>query len=193
MQYIWRRTPRIALSRDASAWDFFQIWHLASHTGNLPTPGNLSRGGLLSFSNFWQVAKISWHAANSSPSDPSRSWIVPHMAPVTKIGPEKAYFRGFFTLTFDLWPRFCKNQHAIPKTHHHAKIHVRRSNGCSRRGCDGRKEGRKARKYIRMIRGSLLWSGLSIISWLPGHGSPIQKWSVLVNKIPPFPWTFAVI
>ena len=52
---------------------FFQIWHFASRTGNLPTPGNLSIGGLLSFSNFWQVAKISWHAANSTPSDPPRS------------------------------------------------------------------------------------------------------------------------
>ena len=147
MQYIWRRTPRIALSRDASPWDFSQIWHLASHTGNLPTPANLSRGGLLSFSNFWQVAKTSWHAANSTPSDPTWSRIVPHIAPVTKIGPEKAYFRGLLTLTFDLWPRFCKNQHAIPKTHHRAKNLVCMSNGCSRRECDthpeGWKEGRK--------------------------------------------------
>ena len=49
---------------------FYQIWHLASHNGNLPTPGDLSRGGLLSFPNFWQDAKISWHAANSTPPDP---------------------------------------------------------------------------------------------------------------------------
>ena len=152
MQYIWKRTPRIALSRDASAWDFFQLWHLSSHTGNLPTPGNLSRGGLLSFSNFWQVAKISWHAANSTPPDPTWSWIVPHMAHVTKIGPEKAYFRGFLTLTFDLWPRFCKNQHVKIKTHYHAKNLVRRSNGYGRRGCDTHPEGRKEGKLGNIYR-----------------------------------------
>ncbi len=80
----------------------FRIWHLASHTGNLPILGNLSRGGPQSFYNFWQVAKISWHAANSTPPDPPWSWIVPHISYMTKIGPEKAYFHGYLTLTFDL-------------------------------------------------------------------------------------------
>ncbi len=51
-------------------WDFYHFWHLARHTGNLPILGNLSRGGLMSFSNFWQVGKISWQAANSTPPDP---------------------------------------------------------------------------------------------------------------------------
>ncbi len=85
-------------------WDFYTFWHLASYTGSFPILGNLPGGGLPSFSTFWQVAKIRWHAAKSTPPDPPWSLIVPHIAPVTKIGPEKAYFSGFFTLTFDLWP-----------------------------------------------------------------------------------------
>ncbi len=77
-------------------WDFYQFWHLASHTGSLPILGNPSRGGLLSFSNFWQVAKIGWHAANSTPPDPPWPWIVPHTAPVTNI--EKRH------IFMDIWP-----------------------------------------------------------------------------------------
>ncbi len=140
--YTWRRTPRIALSRVDSALGLYHFWHLASYPGNLPILGNPSKGGLLSFSNFWQVANISWHAANRTPPDPPWSWIVPHMVPVTKIGPEKAYLRRFLTLTIDLWPCFVKNQHAIPKTHRHAKDHVRRSNGCGRKKCDTNPEGK---------------------------------------------------
>ena len=102
---------------------------------------------------------LSWHVANSTPPDPPWSWTVPHMAHVTKIGPEKAYFCETLTLTFDLWPWFWKNQHAIPKTDHHAENHVCRSNGCGRRGCDahndGRMDGRKVRKYIRICQ---VWS-----------------------------------
>ena len=86
---------------DAFAYNFHQFLDLASHTGNLPILGNLSRG-VLTFSNFWQVANISWHAANGTPPDPPWFGIVPHIAPVTKIGPEKAYFHRIFTLTFDL-------------------------------------------------------------------------------------------
>ena len=77
---------------------FFQIWHLASHIGNLPIPGNLCTGGLLSLSNFWQVAKISLHAANCTLPAPPWSWVVPHIVPETKISPEKAY------IFMDFWP-----------------------------------------------------------------------------------------
>ncbi len=49
---------------------------------------------------------------------------------------------GISIFDLDLWPRFAKNQHAIPRTHNHAKDHVRRSNGCGRRGCDGWREGK---------------------------------------------------
>ena len=83
-------------------WDFYQFWHLASYTGNLPILGNPSGGGLQSFSNFCQVAKISWHAANGNPPDPPWSWLDAHLTSVTKIGPKNAYFWGFLTLTFDL-------------------------------------------------------------------------------------------
>ena len=135
-------------------WDFYQFWHLPSHTGNLPILEN-PRGGLLSFSNFWQVAKISWHAANSTPSDPPWFWIVPHIAPVTKIGPEKAYFHGSLTLTFDLWPQFAKKSQVSLEIHPHSEIQAPRPIGCSRRPChirkEGWKDGRKARKYIMMI------------------------------------------
>ena len=169
--------------------ELFHIWQLASHTGNLPTPGSLSRGGLLWFSNVWQVAKFSWHAAKSTPPDPPRSWIVPHLATVTKIGPEKAYFCGFLTLTFDLWPRFCKNQHAIPKTHHHAKNHVRRTNGYARRGHNTHPDGRKARKYIRisdivLTRNQTGWFVWFFVSSQPFTGPCLINYGEhFVNKI----------
>ncbi len=134
MKYTWRGTPRIVLSRDASGWDFFQIWHLASHTGNLPILGNHSRGGPLSFYNFWQVAKISWHAANNTPPDPPWSSIVTHIAPVTKIGLEKAHFHGYLTLTLDLWPWNVKNQRAAIETYLHTENEALRSNGLSSTG-----------------------------------------------------------
>ncbi len=51
-------------------WDLDTFWHFASYTGNLRILGNLSGGGLPSFSDFWQVAKISWHAAKGTPPDP---------------------------------------------------------------------------------------------------------------------------
>ena len=38
----------------------------------------------------------------------------------------------------------------LTSRYHHAKNHVPRSNGCRRTGCDARKDGRKARKYIRI-------------------------------------------
>ncbi len=58
--------------------------------------------GFPSFSNFWQVAKISWHPAKGTPPDPPWSRSNTHLISVTKIDPEKAYFYGFPTLTFDL-------------------------------------------------------------------------------------------
>ena len=69
--------------------------------GTLPALQNLSTGGSLSFYNFWQVAKISWHTANSTPTDPPWFWIVPHIAPVTKNGPEKHIFMDIWPLTYD--------------------------------------------------------------------------------------------
>ncbi len=125
----WRGTPRIALSCDASAWDFWQIWHLASHSGNLPVlghlfrwnpllfnniwqiwhlashsgnlpvPGDLSRGSPLSFYNIWQDAKISWHAANSASPDPLRPWMDQNLAPVTKSRRKNLFFALFWP-----WP-----------------------------------------------------------------------------------------
>ncbi len=53
--------------------DFYQFWHLGTYTCNLSIPGNPSKGGLPSLSNFRQVAKISWHAANGTPPDRQRS------------------------------------------------------------------------------------------------------------------------
>ena len=44
--------------------------------------------------------RISWHAAKGTPPDPPRSWIAPNIAPVTKIGTEKAYF----LVDFRPWP-----------------------------------------------------------------------------------------
>ncbi len=99
MQYRWTGTPRIALSRDASAWDFFLIWHLARHNGNLPVLGNISKWSLLLSYNIWQDAKNSWPAAKSTAPDPPRSWSDPYLTSVPKIGPENLFF-----LLFDPWP-----------------------------------------------------------------------------------------
>ncbi len=133
-------------------WDFFQIWHLASHNGNLPILGDHSRGGLLSFSNFWQTAKNSWHAANSTPPDPPWSWIVPQIAPMTEIGPKKAYLHGYLTLTFDLWPQFVKKSQVRIEIYPHTENQAPTPIGCSRRACDGRLEGNLEGKL-----GNILW------------------------------------
>ncbi len=84
-------------------WDFYIFWHLASYTGNLPILGNLSGVGLPSFSNVWQVAKISWHAAKGTPPDPPWSWIVPNIASATKSAQKRHIFMDFRPrpLTFD--------------------------------------------------------------------------------------------
>ncbi len=66
--YMQMHTSHRAIARCFGP-GLFNIWHLASHPGNLPILGRLSRRGFLPFSNFWHVAKISWHAANSAPSD----------------------------------------------------------------------------------------------------------------------------
>ncbi len=85
-------------SRDSAMlrlWDFYQFWHLASSTGNLPILGNRSRGGLPPLSNFWQVAKISWHAAKGTP--PDRPWFCsdPYLTSVPKIVPKGQFFVDF--------------------------------------------------------------------------------------------------
>ena len=69
------------------------------------------------------------HAANSTPPDPLWFWIAPHIAPVTKNGPERAYFHRYLTLTFDLWPQKPKNRQAAIRTHVSAKNGASRSNG----------------------------------------------------------------
>ena len=123
MQYTWRGTPRIALSRDASAKDFFQIWHFASHTDPQPIPPYCSKASPLSSYNIWQNAK-------STPPDPYRSQLTLYLTSVTKIGPEKAHFRGYLTLgplTFDLQSQ--KNQSFTAETFLHAKYGGHRSNG----------------------------------------------------------------
>ncbi len=102
---------------------------LASHPGNLPILEHLSRRGFLPFSNFWQIAKISWHAANSTPSDPPWSWIVPHIALMTRIGLENACFHGHLALTFDPWPRKQKNRQAAIRAYLSAKSGASWSNG----------------------------------------------------------------
>ncbi len=124
--------------------------HLASHYramlrtatfikfGNLPATLETCQywetfiEGAPSFYNFWQVAKICWHAANSTPPDPP--WIVPHTAPVTKIGLEKAYFHGYLTLTLDLWPWNVKNQRTAIKTYLYTKNDASRSDGLGATG-----------------------------------------------------------
>ena len=136
-------------SRDSAMlhlWNFYQFWLPASNTGNLPILGNPSTVGLLSFSNFWQVAKISWHAANSIPPDPPWFWIVPHIAHVINIGQEKAYFHGYLTLTFDL--NFFQKSRVSSKIHPYTENQAPRSIGCGSRVCDGRKEGKL---------GNILW------------------------------------
>ncbi len=85
---------RIVLSRDASAWDFWQIWHLASHDGNLPILGDRPRWSPLLFYNIWQYAKYNWHSAKSTLPAPQRSQLTPYLTSVTKIGPGKAHFCG---------------------------------------------------------------------------------------------------
>ncbi len=128
-------------------WDFYQFWHLANYTANLPILGNLSKAGLPSFSKFWQVARISWHAAKSTPHDPPWSWIVTHIAPVTKIGQEKAYSKDFWPwpLTYDPdLPKRVKPYSSpilIPK--------IRFISSSAEAG-GRRKDGRKARKYIKI-------------------------------------------
>ena len=97
-QIVWN------IHGDALAWDFFQIWHLASHSGNLPVLGDLSRRSPVSFYNIWQAANISWHAAKSTSPDPLRSWMDQNLAPVTKSRHKNLFYVLFWprTLTFDL-------------------------------------------------------------------------------------------
>ena len=132
--------------------------HLASHYramlrtatfikfGNLPATLETCQywetfiEGAPSFYNFWQVAKICWHAANSNPPDPPWSWIVPHTAPVTKIGLEKAYFHGYLTPAFDLWPQFAKKSRVRIEIRSYIKNETPRSIGYSGRGRYGRLE-----------------------------------------------------
>ncbi len=118
---------------------FSNLAHCQPHW-QLANTGNPSRGGPLSVYNFWQVAKFSWHAANSTPPDPPWFWIVPRIARVTKIGQEKAYFHGYLTLTFDLWPQFAKKSRVKIKIHPHTENQAPRSIGYCRRACDTRKE-----------------------------------------------------
>ncbi len=125
----WRGTPRIALSRDASAWEFLQSWHLASHNGTLPIAGNLSKGDALLIYNFWPIAKISWHAAKSIPLHPPWSWLDTYLTSITKICPENAVLCGFLTLTFDLWPWVTKNSSYIIEIYLSAKYEDSRSMG----------------------------------------------------------------
>ena len=107
----------------------FYILHLASHNGSLPTVGNLSKWCARLIYNIWQTAKNSWHTANSTPFDPPCSWSDTYLTSITKNGPEKAHFRGFFTLTLDLWPWFTKNQYFIHRTYLGAKYEGPGSNG----------------------------------------------------------------
>ncbi len=100
MQGIFNSKLPITLSNNELA--LYTFWHFASYTGNLPILENLSGGGLPSFFDFWQVAKISWHAAKGTPSDPPWPSMYPDLSPMTGLGPEKAYFQRFLTLTFDL-------------------------------------------------------------------------------------------
>ncbi len=88
------------LSRDASAWEFATIWHLASHYGNLPILGSYSRGWPLV--SYVQYAKYSWHAGKSTKSDPHLSSMTPYLTSVTYIGPGKAHFLAQRPMTFDL-------------------------------------------------------------------------------------------
>ncbi len=142
MSCTWRGTPRIALSRDASACSFFQIWHLASHPGNLPALGDLSRWSLLSLYNIWKTANISWHAAKRTSPDPLRSWMDQNLAPVTKSRCKNLFFVLF---DLDLWPWFTKNRHAVSDLHIHTKNQVRWSIGRSRRGGYGQTDGQTDR------------------------------------------------
>ncbi len=134
MSYTCRGAPRIVLSRDASAWVFLQIWHLASQSGNLPVLGDISRWRPLSFYNLWQAARISWHTAKGTSPDPLRSWMDQNLAAVTKSCWKKLFFCTFLTLTFDLWPWFTKIWHVVINVQPPTKNHVDRSIGCSRRG-----------------------------------------------------------
>ena len=49
----------------------------------------------------WQDAKNSWYAAKGTLPDPPWSQRTLYLTSVTKIGPEKAYFPTYLTLTFD--------------------------------------------------------------------------------------------
>ncbi len=70
---------------------FSKFSTFASPTGNLPILVNLP-SGLLSFSNFWKDAKISWHAANST------HLISPSHSPCDQNGHRK----GIFSWIIDL-------------------------------------------------------------------------------------------
>ena len=103
--------------------------HFASHTDPQPKPPYHSKASPLSSYNIWQNAKHSWRAAKSTPPDPYRSQLTLYLTSVTKIGPEKAHFRGYLTLgplTFDLQSQ--KNQSFTAETFLHAKYGGHRSN-----------------------------------------------------------------
>ena len=82
-----------------------------------------------------------WHPANTPncstdsllssynmTSDAHWSQLTPWLTSMTKIGPEKAHFRGYLTLTFDLWPWVTKNQSFTTETYLGAKYGGPRSN-----------------------------------------------------------------
>ncbi len=133
-------------------WNFYHFWHLASYTGNLATLENLSRGGLPSFYNFWQVAKISWHGAKGTPPDPPWSWTIPCThSPCDQNRPRKCIFLWISDL--DLWPltpifQKLAGGHHDTSTYQKSCPLVHRLLQDRWQHTEGRKEGMKARKYI---------------------------------------------
>ncbi len=94
----------------------------------------------------------------------------PYLTSVTKIGPEKAVFCGFSTLTIDLWPWFAKHWRGVINVNPHTKNDSCRSVGPS--PAAGKLPNRKC-DLSKVIIWISKWVGQGILSC---YGTRWFKW-----------------